>query len=464
MRKKLTAAALVLVMVLSMVPAAFAAEGTAKAATQNVEVDGQKVEFQMYALKEAGGSTNYVKLRDIAYVLNGTKAQFSVDYDAARKSIALTTGQPYQATGVEMTTPFSGNRSYKGGTLSLLVDGKPVELLAITLKDDAGGAYNYFKLRDLGTALGFKVDWTADRGVIVETGGSTQPTKPTQSTQPANPLDLFQGAWKGSYQSADGKTVSEEIIFTGDQFERAGKVDGAYFYNKGSFLVQTNVLNSYDGVTYPYVLTITAKEALKSDKTIQPDESTAYYYVNSIDSDAGQINWYFGTYNRMNPDDPNSSYAVVQSILEGGQSNPGTSVVTDIDPMNYAYTAMKYLYDHLKFPSTMDIISVRCGQHISSHIFEKTDAVYVVTITYKAANSLGALVTDTYVTMFNLTTGKTIYDAVGYTKSMIDNSWGAGKYAAYSKNTEALGLSGGGTLSTELTREQVQSLVSQIKK
>ena len=125
---------------------------------------------------------------------------------------------------------------------------------------------------------------------------------------------------------------------------------------------------------------------------------------------------------------------------------------------------MKYLYDHLKFPSTMDVSAVKCGKHVSNNIYEKTDNVYVVTITYKAANSFGVLVTNNYVTMFNLTTGKTMFDAVGYTKSMINGSWGAAKSKAIKKNTEALGLSGGGTLSTELTREQVQSLVSQIKK
>ena len=75
MRKKLTAAVLALALILGMIPGASAAE-LARASTQSVEVDGTPVEFQMYALvDENGGLTNYVKLRDVAHVLNSTPAR-----------------------------------------------------------------------------------------------------------------------------------------------------------------------------------------------------------------------------------------------------------------------------------------------------------------------------------------------------------------------------------------------------
>ncbi len=145
-------------------PDTIPASGTAIASAQTVSVDGKKTEFQMYALKDANGNlTNYIKLRDMAYVLNGTKAQFSVGFDG---TISLTAGQAYTAAGGEMTTPFSGDRAYKGGTQSIKVNGSAVDMTAITLTDDAGGAYNYFKLRDLGKVLGFNVGW--NNGVIIE--------------------------------------------------------------------------------------------------------------------------------------------------------------------------------------------------------------------------------------------------------------------------------------------------------
>ena len=145
-------------------------QGLAYASTQTVEVDGRKVEFQMYALMDGqGNGTNYIKLRDMAYILNGTAAQFSVGYDNATKSIAVTTGQAYEATGAEMKTPFSGNRMFTGKDQSIVVNGEKVNMFVITLLDDQGGGYNYFKLRDLGEALGFNVGWSRDRGVFVET-------------------------------------------------------------------------------------------------------------------------------------------------------------------------------------------------------------------------------------------------------------------------------------------------------
>ena len=145
------------------------ASGIASASTQTVEVDGKAVEFQMYALLDANGNaTNYIKLRDLAHVLNSTKATFSIGY-TNETGITIVTGQPYQDNGSEMKTPFTGARAYTGGAQSIQINGKPVAMTAINLLDDNGGGYNYFKLRDLGIALGFNVSWTAERGVFVET-------------------------------------------------------------------------------------------------------------------------------------------------------------------------------------------------------------------------------------------------------------------------------------------------------
>ena len=142
------------------------ATGTAYPSTQTVDVDGKAVEFRCYALKEGNGMTNYIKLRDLADILNGSAAQFEVGWS---NGVTITTGQGYTKNGSEQKTPFSGERTYKEATAKTLVDGKAADLAAFTLTDDAGGGYTYYKLRDLGTALGFKVDWTAERGIFIET-------------------------------------------------------------------------------------------------------------------------------------------------------------------------------------------------------------------------------------------------------------------------------------------------------
>ena len=143
------------------------AEGTAYASTQNITIDGKAVEFQAYALKDENGNlTNYVKLRDIAFALNGSEAQFEVGFDG---TISLTTKTAYTVSGTEMTTPFEGDRAYKGGAQTVKVDSKDVAMTAITLTDDDGGAYNYFKLRDLGSVLGFEVGYSNETGISITT-------------------------------------------------------------------------------------------------------------------------------------------------------------------------------------------------------------------------------------------------------------------------------------------------------
>ena len=142
---------------------------TAYASTQEVELDGKKVEFQCYALKDAAGNpTNYIKLRDLAALLNGTSAQFEVGWDGS--AVTITTGAAYTPNGSEGATPFSGDRAYQDSAAATKVDGKTADLSAIVLTDDNGGGYTYYKLRDLGQALGFNVGWSAERGVFLETG------------------------------------------------------------------------------------------------------------------------------------------------------------------------------------------------------------------------------------------------------------------------------------------------------
>ena len=141
---------------------------TAYASTQSFGIDYTvSVSVDAYALKDANGNdTNYVKLRDIAHLLNGTEAQFDVAWDG---NINLVTDSPYTANGTEMSTPFAGNREYTASAAVTKVNGEVVELEAICLTDDAGGGYTYYKLRDLGKYLGFNVSWTAETGILIET-------------------------------------------------------------------------------------------------------------------------------------------------------------------------------------------------------------------------------------------------------------------------------------------------------
>ena len=128
---------------------------------QTMNVDGTPVEFAMYALN--GGSTNYIRVRDLAAVLNGTSAQFSVGWDGY---VTLTSKTRYDGSADK--APFTTPMAYTDYTAPTYVNGKAASLEAIQIEYNGGG-FTYYKLRDLGEALGFNVGWSADKGIFVET-------------------------------------------------------------------------------------------------------------------------------------------------------------------------------------------------------------------------------------------------------------------------------------------------------
>ncbi len=134
---------------------------TAQPSTQTVTVDGKPVQFAMYALN--GGSVNYIRVRDLAALLNGTAAQFEVGWNG---NVTLTAKTPY--TGAKDEAPFNTEMSYTVYNQPTYVNGQAVNLDAIQITYNGGG-YTYYKLRDLAQALGFNVGWSADKGVFVET-------------------------------------------------------------------------------------------------------------------------------------------------------------------------------------------------------------------------------------------------------------------------------------------------------
>lgn len=134
---------------------------TASPSTQIVNVDGKPVEFAMYALN--GGSTNYIRVRDLAAVLSGTSAQFNVDWNG---NVTLTSKTRYD--GPTDKAPFTTPMAYTDYTTPTYVDGKAVDLEAIQIEYNGGG-FTYYKLRDLAQALNFNVGWSAEKGIFVET-------------------------------------------------------------------------------------------------------------------------------------------------------------------------------------------------------------------------------------------------------------------------------------------------------
>ncbi|MDL2248233.1 copper amine oxidase N-terminal domain-containing protein [Tyzzerella sp. OttesenSCG-928-J15] len=129
-----------------------------------VLVNGEEVAFGAYNID----GSNYFKLRDIAYALNDTESQFEIAWDGEKKIIAIITNHVYTPAGGELEAGAEGNKVPVATNAAILIDGAEVSPTAYNIDGN-----NYFKLRDLGDALGFEVGWDAEHNtVLINSGGA----------------------------------------------------------------------------------------------------------------------------------------------------------------------------------------------------------------------------------------------------------------------------------------------------
>ena len=118
-----------------------------KASTQKVKLNGKDVVIYGYNID----GYNYFKLRDVAAVLKDTKAKFGVEYKDAM--VTLTKGADYKVAETDQKEV----KAMSKGMLTndkVMVGDKALTATAYKVDDS-----NYYKLRDLGEALGFGVDY-----------------------------------------------------------------------------------------------------------------------------------------------------------------------------------------------------------------------------------------------------------------------------------------------------------------
>ena len=139
-----------------------------------VTVDGESVAPQGYNIN----GDNYYKLRDIAYILNGTNSQFNVTWDPDNNRILLTPDEAYQEVGDEMSSAASAEvESCSPSNSSIILDGRSLSLTGYRINGN-----NFYRLRDVGKALDFGVDFDEQtRTVLIDSGSSAQP-EPEQPT------------------------------------------------------------------------------------------------------------------------------------------------------------------------------------------------------------------------------------------------------------------------------------------
>lgn len=125
---------------------------------QKVMVNGVQKNFEVYNID----GNNFFKLRDIAYVLNNTGSQFSVDYNTTKKMIEINKNKLYVSVGGELTTGSDKSNTATKSSQKLSIDNIEKNLLAYNI-----GGNNFFKLRELGEELNFNVDFDDTNNMVV---------------------------------------------------------------------------------------------------------------------------------------------------------------------------------------------------------------------------------------------------------------------------------------------------------
>ena len=123
-----------------------------------VLVDGEQQQFEAYLID----NSNYFKIRDIAYVLNGTAKQFGVNWDNWNNAVTITTGESYISVGGELEgAGDNGIMSVSVSADNVYLNGESVSLATYNINGS-----NYVKLRDLAVAVDFGVIYSEERNAI----------------------------------------------------------------------------------------------------------------------------------------------------------------------------------------------------------------------------------------------------------------------------------------------------------
>ena len=149
--KRVTSLLLLLSLCLLLfVPALAADTPKVRVSPQKLIADGQSIECEKYNID----GSNYFKLRDMAMLLRGTAACFGISFDTKNKTVYVQKGAEYEPVGTELIAGEDHSDSCVASVWALFVDGEPVEVSTYNI-----GGSNFYKLRDMGSALGFAVDY-----------------------------------------------------------------------------------------------------------------------------------------------------------------------------------------------------------------------------------------------------------------------------------------------------------------
>lgn len=160
MKKKISLLLVVLMLVTFMPMSMAVNEERSMESSQKFTVNGDEVHIRAYIIN----GKNYLRLRDAAAALKGTKAQFQVDYDKEKNLVMIETNKPYE--DLSNTKIYSSQKKLWATMkdMDILFNGKERKLKSAFIIDT-----NYIELRDLAKLVGFSVSYDAPTKTVAIT-------------------------------------------------------------------------------------------------------------------------------------------------------------------------------------------------------------------------------------------------------------------------------------------------------
>ena len=115
--------------------------------SQKIFFNSEEVNCEVYNISDR----NYFKLRDVAAIVNGTSAQFSIEYDG---NIYIAKNNEYTFVGNELSKGNKETQVATRTTSAIFINGIEVFTDIYNINDN-----NYFGIRFLGNELGFDVKY-----------------------------------------------------------------------------------------------------------------------------------------------------------------------------------------------------------------------------------------------------------------------------------------------------------------
>lgn len=122
-----------------------------EAVKTNILLDGKSMQLSGYNIN----NNNYYKLRDIAYLLNGSEKQFDMLYDIETKAIIMQLGESYLGGESHNEANLLGYINIEEKEMSIYIQDKQYQLEGYMINENT-----YVKIRDVATLLEMEIGWS----------------------------------------------------------------------------------------------------------------------------------------------------------------------------------------------------------------------------------------------------------------------------------------------------------------